>query len=551
MSSSPRYRALTLGLLVALGLLRCSMAPLGGDSTPADDFPNALRCVVKDVNNKAVAGAAVYIRTSGYLSDTSIISGRLPQPEARTDGGGAFSVGSLADGAYVIEISTDSIGLSIACTLSARQKRVLTLPEATLEPFGSIRGAVKFTGAKTAYARTYGLQRAARVDPLTGEYLITRVPQGTFALQVLSPTPAVPSVDIPDISVVPNFPTMAPPVTLQTFDQEDYAQWPYSRTIHLVTTPAGADVADTVVDFPVLVRLNQAAIAFSQAAFDGHDLRFAKQNGAHLHFEIERWDAANRTAAVWVRADTVYGDDTTTIVMYWGKKNAAAFSDGSQVFPPADGYMGVWHMAGAADASGQGHTLATASAATTPASDSGLIGGVMRFDGAGDFWSVPHSPNLDGSDNFSVSVWAQWLGTQVPGYNRIVSNKQAWNDSAGFELLTLSGNDSAIDVRAQDSIGNGPLDVISGWKAHGWHYLTVVWNSGRCSIFVDGALVKTPFISAYDTERDLVFGSNVGNTEQKWNGCLDEIRLTRGPLSAGWVRLCYMNQKPVDALCKY
>jgi hypothetical protein len=133
----------------------------------------------------------------------------------------------------------------------------------------------------------------------------------------------------------------------------------------------------------------------------------------------------------------------------------------------------------------------------------------------------------------------------------MVSNKSAWNDPAGFELLTISGNDSAIDVRAEDSIGNGPLHVISGWSAHEWHYITLVWNNGVCAIYVDGNFADAPLINAFPVPNDIVFGSNVGNTEQKWNGCLDEIRLSTGPLSAGWIKLCYMNQKAQDALCKY
>jgi hypothetical protein len=540
----------TAGLAIAI-LLGCSSSPPVVDTTPADDFPNAVTGLVRGEGYAPVAGAAVYIRTNGYLSDTSIINEQPPQPDALTDSAGKYYIGSLANGEYVIEISTGATGIAVACTLASRSKHLTVLPDTALSPFGSIRGSVTFSGSRPVYARTYGLQRAARVDTVTGEYRITRVPQGTYSLQVMVPAPAVPSVDIANVKVYTSFLTVVDPVALQTFDQEDYGLWPYSRTVLLVTTPAGAGVADTLAGFPVLLRLTQSAIAFGQAAFDGRDIRFATAAGVHLRYQIERWDASGRSACVWVRADTVKGNDTTAIVMYWGKKNAADFSDGGQVFRREDGYMGVWHMADVSDASGQGHLLVTESAATTPSSDTGLAGGAMRFDGGNDFWLVPHSPGLDGNNRFSLSVWAQWLGAAVPGYNRIVSNKRVWDDSAGFEVLTISGNDSALDVRAEDSIGNGPLNVVGGWSAHGWHHITLVWDNGTCSIYVDGALVKAPLINAWDTPNDLVFGSNVGNTEQKWNGRLDEIRMSRGALSAGWIKLCYMNQKPLDALVRY
>jgi hypothetical protein len=533
----------------ALVGLRCSLPLAGG--TPADDFPNAIHVTAKTVSGKPVAGAAVYIRSVNYLSDTSALHEQLPRPDARTDAFGAAKLDSLANGNYIIEVSNDSIGIGIACTLSAQKRTIVTLPDAILESFGTVVGHVNFDGAKTPYARTYGIQRVSRVDTLTGEYRIPRVPKGrnyTLEIQVFSPTPAVPPVDISIPTIAPGFPTNAPPVTLLTFDRENYTQWPYSHAITLNTTASGANVADPVVNFPVLLRFNQSAIAFSQAESDGHDIRFAKADGTHLRYEIESWDAANHTAAVWVLLDTLRGDNITPITLYWGKSNSADFSDGSKVFSLTNNNMGVWHLGGPMDACGTVHSLITSSA---PTAAPGLIGNAMRFDGIGNFWAVPHWPDLDGNDNFSISVWAQWLGAAAPAYNRIISNKQAWNDPAGFELLTISGNDSAIDIRAQDSIGNGPLGVIPSWKAHGWNNITLVWNNDTCSIYVNGALVNKPLISALNTANNLVFGSNVGNTEQTWNGCLDEIRLTRGQLSAAWIKLCYMNQKTDDALCNY
>jgi hypothetical protein len=382
-------------------------------------------------------------------------------------------------------------------------------------------------------------------------YTLNRVPQGIFSLLFSAFSGAVPPVDVPNVVVDPGFSTTVDTVVLQMFDEEDYNLWQYSRTLHLVTTPSGANISDTVLNFPVLVRLDQTAIAFGQTHPDGQDIRFAKPDGRHLRYEIERWDALARTAAVWVRVDTIYGNDTTDIIMLWGRKNTADFSDGGQVFGRADGYLGVWHMNGIADASGQGYTLTTQLDATMPAPDAGLAGGAMKFDGTNACLAVPYSASLDGNNRFSISVWTQWLGTAVPGYNRIISNKRIWNDSAGFEILTISGNDSAIDVRAEDSKGNGPLNVVGGWTGHGWHNITLVWNDGTCTIYVDGDLVKAPLINAFNIANDLVFGSNVGNTEQKWNGRLDEIRLSSGPLSAAWVKLCYMNQKAQDALCKF
>ena len=545
-----KYAASIPLMAAALLAVQCSMNMRVAE-TPADDFPNALSGFVTDANKKPVAGANVFIRPSAYLGDTSAANSPLQSPDAVTDSSGRYHFDSLANGTYVVEFSRDTMGAAVACTLLSAKKTVITLLDQEIRPSGTIQGFVKYAGNNPVYARIYGLVRSAHIDLLTGAYHITRIPQGTYGLQVSAFSDAVPPVSVENVVVDPGFSTMVDTMVLQMFDEEDYSQWQYSRIIHLVTTPDGADVADAIMNFPVLVRLDQSAIAFGQTQAGGRDIRFAKQSGRHLRYEIERWDATGRSAAVWVRVDTIYGNDTTDIVMHWGRKNTADFSAGGQVFGRADGYMGVWHMNGTADASGQGHALASQSDATTPAADTGLIGGVMRFNGANSYWAVPYSAAIDGNNRFSISVWAQWLGAAAPGYNRIVSNKQAWNDPAGFEILTISGNDSAIDVRAEDSIGNGPLHVVNGWSLHGWHYITLVWNNGVCAIYVDGNFADAPLINAFPATNDLVFGSNVGNTEQKWNGCLDEIRLSTGPLSAGWIKLCYQNQKPQDALVRF
>jgi hypothetical protein len=536
--------------VAALLAVQCTVSTRVAE-TPADDFPNAIAGLATDENGSPVAGASVYIRASDFIGDTALAGGQAPAPDAVTGPDGQYYFDSLPNGRYLVEIARDTLGAAVICTLQATAKTKHTLKNQSLKPVGFINGTVRYTGATPVYVRTFGLLRAARIDPVSGAFLLPRVPQGNFSLLYSAFSDAVPPVDVADVQVDPGFPTHVDTMVLQMFDEEDYSQWPYSRTVHLVTTPSGADVAATVTNFPVLVRLDQSAIAFGQTQPDGKDVRFAKPNGRHLRYEIERWDAVARMAAVWVNVDTIYGNATTDIIMYWGKKNTGNFSDGGQVFSRTQGYMGVWHMNGTGDASGLGHSLVSQSAATTPAADTGLIGGAMRFNGSNNYLAVPYAASIDGNNRFSISVWAQWQDAATPGYNRIISNKQAWNDPAGFELLTISGNDSAIDVRAEDSIGNGPLHVISGWTLHGWHYITLVWNNGVCAIYVDGNFVDAPLINAFPTTNDLVFGSNVGNTEQKWNGSLDEIRLSSGPLSAEWVKLCYMNQRPQDALCKY
>jgi len=92
--------------------------------------------------------------------------------------------------------------------------------------------------------------------------------------------------------------------------QENYSQWSYFRNLALNTKASGANVATTVTNFPVLIRLTAADSAvFSTALANGADVRFAKANGTHLKYQIEQWNSATKTAAIWVLVDTVKGNE--------------------------------------------------------------------------------------------------------------------------------------------------------------------------------------------------------------------------------------------------
>src|SRR5690606_13413644 len=115
------------------------------------------------------------------------------------------------------------------------------------------------------------------------------------------------------------------------------------------TTASGANVAGEVRNFPVLIRLGSAeSTILSEAKAGGADIRFARGDIA-LPYEIESWSTT--AAAIWVKVDTIKGNNATQkITMYWGKNDANSESNGPAVFDSANGFVAVWHMGGAAAA---------------------------------------------------------------------------------------------------------------------------------------------------------------------------------------------------------
>jgi len=160
---------------------------------------------------------------------------------------------------------------------------------------------------------------------------------------------------------------------------DDYSQWTYSKPITLNASSSGANSSNDVHKFPVLVRLASANAAdvFNNANANGSDARFSKSSGAHLSYEIERWDKTNKLAEIWVLVDTIKSHNASqSITMYWGNASAVDSSKSTAVFDTANGFQGVWHFGEGNNSSANDATKnnydGAASGTTPPADASGL-----------------------------------------------------------------------------------------------------------------------------------------------------------------------------------
>ena len=221
--------------------------------------------------------------------------------------------------------------------------------------------------------------------------------------------------------------------------QEDLTQWQHIASILLNTSSAGAAVTANVLDFPVLVRLTDADIDFAQARLNGADVRFAKANGAQLVYEIEQWDAVARTAAIWIKADTVYGNNSTQkIKMYWGNSAATSKSDPCAVFPSGNGFLGVWHLG--EEQAGTGASSVYKDATTngcngidyiSSSTATGLIGRALAADGVSDYVQIPTFTD-EALAGLTVSAWLK-MGPQSVWCD-IIDKEADDYSTAGFGL---------------------------------------------------------------------------------------------------------------------
>ncbi|PKP94122.1 MAG: DUF2341 domain-containing protein [Alphaproteobacteria bacterium HGW-Alphaproteobacteria-16] len=112
-------------------------------------------------------------------------------------------------------------------------------------------------------------------------------------------------------------------------------EWPYRRAVTIDTSPSGVNVAGPVGRTIVLVRLHSGNFTFPDSLDNGADLRVVDSDGkTPLPFHIERFDAQNGLAVLWVSVPNVNGGEQRQLWLYFGNKSAPAGSDVAGTYDP-------------------------------------------------------------------------------------------------------------------------------------------------------------------------------------------------------------------------
>ncbi|MBD3393012.1 MAG: DUF2341 domain-containing protein, partial [Chitinivibrionales bacterium] len=264
------------------------------------------------------------------------------------------------------------------------------------------------------------------------------------------------------------------------------------------TSPGGADVGTAVYDFPVVVRLTSATFDFTQAEADGSDLRFATSGGTSLPFEIERFDASAQEAEIWVKVDTVLGNNATQYIeMTWGDTDAPGGSDGGAVFDTSNGFVGVWHLSEGsfADATANGNDGTN----ENTADEEGIIGGAREFSN-NTYITIAHDKGFN-SQTITFSTWLRldknasawlhdqprlWDKTSSPGNNGdaflVALNRTQDTHTPDNPGIRVSGMGGALDYSTPGTVHS---------QAGVWQHIVVVFADNSLSYYFDGQHDRT------------------------------------------------------------
>jgi Concanavalin A-like lectin/glucanases superfamily/Domain of unknown function (DUF2341) len=539
---------LSCTLILIVSVISCS-PPTGGGS----EAGNA-RIVGRVIDNEGLPAAhtIVSVQVSDYnpLAD-SIVNNPVTDT---TDASGIYNLTVQENSLYTITAVQEQTRLRAIIASVLADSTDDTIAPCVLSYPGCIRVLTPDEHKNdTGYIFIPGTSFYKKVQLSTGFTQLDSIPSGAI--------PGVTYIQNKNAAPIP----LRHTITVKSNDTTTllWPGWDYAQKITFNTSSSGAGITGSLYNFPVLIRLSSVNFDFSQSRQQGNDLRFISSKGTMLPCEIELWDSIGRSASLWVKLDTIRGNDSKqSIMMFWG-------SDASQkvdklVFDTVVGFQGAWHL---------GDTGKTCNDATPnkynghspdnarPLSERGVIGNCKRFDGVSDYITVPNtansSLNFGATDAYTVSAWVS-LDTIDNMAQLVVAKGYAQY----FLRCTYFPSNTPLWEFSEFSSANTWDACTTSAVARQWVLLTGIRNGNSQVLYRNGVSVSTvPNVYqsttlTRNTSQDITIGRFMEsvtlpgdiNSFCFFKGSIDEVRIEKGARSADWIRLCYMNQRPDDRL---
>lgn len=485
----------------------------------------------------------------------------LPEPRKdTTDGSGRFRFDDVVAGAYnIIASNPDGATSALMVGLDLSEDDSLhKLPTVNLEPVGAIEVRIpEFAREVSGAFYLPGTDIHATLDSAAiakGSIQLSLVPAATYASLIYLPPGADSGRNI-----------LAGPLLVAPGGSgtvNPYALWKRAYKATLNTSASGADMADDLAGFPLLVRLDSGNFDFGAALPDGADLRITKSDSiTALPFEIESWDPMARTAEVWVRVDTLRGNQAIQFLcLYAGREGAAPVSNGAAVFDRASGYKGVWHLGESPvgdrgmirDRTANAYHGTSGGAMTEASLTRGIVGKALVLDGKNDFIELPAS-NLfvpRAGQSLTLSAWIRPDSLAAIGdsiRHRLISFK---TDSAGLSSLAWgigSTGTMAHYNRDKEAVLNWATQLAAATVYH----VALTFEAGRFAGYVNGKLdfSASGLVLVEGGSQPVMLGTHIPGNRQ-FQGLVDEVRVEAAPRSGSWIRLSYESQRPGAAVVR-
>lgn len=303
-----------------------------------------------------------------------------------------------------------------------------------------------------------------------------------------------------------------------------------------------------LTDFPVLISLTDndlrtTANGGNVENSNGFDIIFTLGDcSTLLSHDLEYYDPTTGEIVVWVQVPTVEDAVNTPFFMFYGNSSVATDQSTASIWTDV-GYDGVWHLHDDfLDASGSGNNgTNNGSTDLSPANNSA---DGQSFVDPNHWIELGSHPNRNG--DFTYTGWARTSTNNVAGQRIICDDATNANGCHAISIGDPGTGRIRFYIRGMNPVSlDSPGGTISN---NTWHYIAATFNDATNlkSLYVDGVLVNSATVSGSlgTATGNASIGGEVasGESGNRFNGDLDEIRACNAVLSADWIATEYNNQ---------
>ena len=265
-----------------------------------------------------------------------------------------------------------------------------------------------------------------------------------------------------------------------------------------------------------------------QADYD--DVVFTDSNSVLIPFELENYTAS--FADYWVNV-TIPGSSSVTGWMYYSNDGATSQEDMEGVWD--SNYKMVQHLQDMTDSTSYSND-GTNNGATY--NQSGRIDGAYYFNNTEiDYISCGNDASLD----FTTSPFTIEVLVSINDWNRDrVLVSKGWGSINGFNFF-IQVNNRIYLITGQAAGYQATYSVVLA-QNDDWIHVVVVRNGATATIYRNGIDITTSHASHIDpvtTANALKLGVRSADNANRFNGTLDEVRISSTARSADWINQSY------------
>ena len=319
-------------------------------------------------------------------------------------------------------------------------------------------------------------------------------------------------------------------------------------------------------NYPLWVELNDNNFNFDWANEDGSDIRFSKQFDTNtatsvdtLKFTIDYWDKENKMAGIWVLMDTIFPNRQNYIKMFYKNPKATSSPFTSDDVFHTTPFQSVWHLHNdsVVDATvNQFQEYDTQFQGRSPAAVEGKLGNGHLYTESPYTATVISAPlpKMEINENFSMTFWMN-ISEFTDNEMTILSR-----ENGCWKLFLQEGR--LMFIRDKEDIQD-TLIVNKDLMTNFWYHVGITFkntNPGADSLYattkfyVNGVETATSKNVLNHNNFSDVVNSNVimgtlvadesetAEVRKPFNGILDEFRIFRSGMDAGWIILDYHTQ---------